>query len=173
MWNHLTSHLEPRIGRPDEHRAIPFDGRDAGEPRVIFYGRNAAGGVSLHLPYSSGYGEWPDHIDHWLMPQVGLLEVGTNSERLWGVHVWETNPDATILRIQALLTWGRERTRALGPREGYSRLESSLDFDRLESSWMDGCEEHWLLKCLRLPIDTGARVASPLSVHIAGQSRAS
>lgn len=173
MWNHLTSHLEPQIGRPDEHRVIPFTHGDAGEPRVVFYGRNAGGGVSLHLPYSSGWAEWPDHIEHWLMPQVGLLEVGENSQRLWGIHVWETSPDATILRLQALLCWGREQTGPLGPKLGYDRLEASLDLDMLETPWIEGCEEHWLIRCLRLPVPTGAQMAAPKSVHIAGQSRTS
>jgi hypothetical protein len=172
MWNHLTSHLESQIGRPPEGNKIPFTYREATEPNVLFYKRNKAGGVSITVPHWSGHGEYPDHINHLLMPEVGLLEVGTNSERIWRVHVWETNLEATILRFQALLSWGREHTQRLGPLKGYDRLERSLSFDLLGSHWMTSCDEHWLIKCFRLPVPDDEKIAPPQNLIIAGQDQA-
>jgi hypothetical protein len=170
MWNHLTSHLEPQIGRPPEGNKIPFKYREANEPYVLFYGRNKAGGLYISVPHWSGHEEWPDHINHLLLPEVGLLEVGANSERIWRAHIWGTSLEASILRFQALFAWGREQTKCLGPLKGYDRLERSLDFDLLENHWMSSCDKHWLVQCLNLPMpdEDSPTTASPKNVVVAG-----
>lgn len=171
MWGPLTKYVEPEtLDHPLEKETISFHHRGPSDPYVIFYRRNKPGGVSLHVPHWSGYGEWPDHINHFLMPKVGFLEVGANSERVWGVHIWETSLEATILRFQALFAWGRERTQKLGPQEGYDRLEKSLDFDVIETDCITSCDEHWLVQCLKLPVpEDNALTSSPASLFVAGE----
>lgn len=168
MWGPLTRRLEPTLGRPPDHDQIPFRCRGPGDPNVIFYRRNTGAGPSLHLPHWSGHAEWPEHVEHWLMPGVGFLEMGKHSGRVWGVHAWADDPRHASLRLQTLLSWARERLDRRGPVELCDRLERSLDLDVLETPWMTACEEHWMLRCLRLPVPEDTKIASAGGRYLKG-----